>query len=78
MLVAYSFKYIKHSGMAVGFTWISVHSSEYKGKFFSDTAMEIRHVMAIHMEFFLGQSIPSCQAVTLDPFVLEQNVGETE
>lgn len=40
--------------------------------------MEIRHVIAIHMEFFLGHSITSCQEVTLDPLVLEQNVGETE
>jgi len=62
----------------VGFTWISVQSSVYKGKIVSDTAMEIRHVMAIHMEFFLGQFIPSSQEVTLDPFVLEQNVGERE
>ena len=78
MLVAYSFKYIKHNWKMVGFTWISVQSSVYKGKIVSDTAMEIRHVMAIHMEFFLGQFIPSSQEVTLDPFVLEQNVGERE
>jgi len=78
MLVAYSFKCIKHNGKTVGFTWISVQYSEYKRKIVSDTAMEIIHVMAKHMEFFLGESIPSCQEVTLDPFVLEQNVGETE
>ena len=78
MLVAYSFKYIKHNGKKVGFTWISIQSSQYKGKIVSDTAMEIRHVMAIHMEFFLGQSIPSCQEVALDAFVLEQNVGGRE
>jgi len=39
MLVAYSFKYIKHNGKKVGFTWISIQSSQYKGKIVSDTAM---------------------------------------
>jgi len=52
LLVAYTLKYIKHNGKTVGFTWVSVQSSEYKGKIVSDKAMEIRHVMAIHMEFF--------------------------
>jgi len=40
--------------MTEGFTWISVQSSEYKGKIVSGTAMDIRHVMAIHTEFFLS------------------------
>jgi len=52
MLVAYSLKYTKPNGKEVGFTWISFQSSECKGKIVSVTAMEIRHAMAIHIEFF--------------------------
>jgi len=78
MLVAYSLKYTKPNGKEVGFTCIRFQSSECKRKIVSVKAMEIRHAMAIHIEFFLGQSIPSCHKVTFDPFALEQNVGETE
>jgi len=52
MLVAYSFKYLKYNGMMVGFTWISVQSSKYKGKIVLDTVMEIRHVMQYIWNFF--------------------------
>jgi hypothetical protein len=52
MLIAYSFKYIKHNGTKVSFTRISFQSSECKGKIVLDTAMALRRVMAIHMDFF--------------------------
>jgi hypothetical protein len=71
MLVAYTLKYIKHNGKTVGFTRVSVWSSEYKGKIVSDKAMEIRRYSNTY-GIFLGQSVPSCQEVTLDPCVLEK------